>query len=514
MVRQTGPRQRGMRGQIFWAGVAGLVAGIVGLAACSGPAAPAPVEVTTPAALTPSPEGVMSASGRPTPLPTRTLFGPATLFTYTVQTGDTVAALAAHFNTTPQEIAAANPGVPLSATLSSGLTLTVPTYYFALGGPTFKIIPDSEFVNGPANKDFDPGPYIQAQPGYLSQQSAYVAQHQRNAADTIKYVSSMYSINPKLLLALMEWRSGALSQADASPDVIANPYNRPDDASGFYLQSDWAANELSIGYYAWRSGALTALTLRDGYRVREDMYQNAATVGVHYLLAQLLTYDEFEKAVGPDGFAATYYALWGNPFAGGPPPDVIPGNLTQPPLALPFSPKQAWSLTGGPHPGWGEDPLLPWAAMDLAPEGVQKCSQTDLWVTASAAGLIVRSGDNAVLLDLDGDGYEQTGWVVFYFHMSERDRIAAGTHVNIGDPLGHPSCEGGIATGTHVHMARKYNGEWIPGGGIVPGVVPFDLGGWTAEAGAAPYLGRLMRIGAWAQASTTTTDQNRIYWAP
>jgi hypothetical protein len=45
-------------------------------------------------------------------------------------------------------------------------------------------------------------------------------------------------------------------------------------------------------------------------------------------------------------------------------------------------------------------------------------------------------------------------------------------------------------------------------------VVPFVLGGWTAQAGEVPYAGRLMRIGAWAEASTTTTEQNRIYWVP
>ena len=484
----------------------------LGLAAC-GPVGPAPLATETPAPA-PSPFQPAPVSNGPTPLPTRTTFAPATPFTYTVQTGDTVSAVAAHFNTTPDEIAAANPGLPLTATLASGLTITVPAYYYALGGPTFKIIPDSEFVNGPANKDFDIQAYLPSQPGFLAQQSAYVAQRQRSAAETIQYVADMWSIDPKLLLALFEWRSNALSQADAPADAIANPLGRPDDASGFYLQADWAATQLSIGYYGWRSGALTAVTLRDGYRVREDMALNAGTVAVHYLLAQLLTRDEFDKAAGPDGFAATYYALWGNPFAAGSPPDVIPGNLAQPPLALPFAPKQVWSLTGGPHPAWGEDPLLPWSALDLAPEGVSACAQTDLWDTAMAPGVIARSDDNAVLLDLDGDGYEQTGWVIFYFHVADRDRIAAGTHVNTGDPLGHPSCEGGEATGAHEHVARKYNGEWIPAGGIVPGVLPFDIGGWTAVAGDAPYLGRLMRIGTWAQASTNTTDQNGIYWAP
>jgi hypothetical protein len=58
-----------------------------------------------------------------------------------------------------------------------------------------------------------------------------------------------------------------------------------------------------------------------------------------------------------------------------------------------------------------------------------------------------------------------------------------------GDTLGHPSCEGGFATGTHVHIARKYNGEWI----AADGPIPFNLSGWIAHAGDEAYLGYLSK---------------------
>ena len=64
-----------------------------------------------------------------------------------------------------------------------------------------------------------------------------------------------------------------------------------------------------------------------------------------------------------------------------------------------------------------------------------------------------------------------------------------GTYLQAGDHVGHPSCEGGRATGTHVHIARKFNGEWIPAGGTIP----FVLDGWTVHDGEAPYLGTLTR---------------------
>ena len=66
--------------------------------------------------------------------------------------------------------------------------------------------------------------------------------------------------------------------------------------------------------------------------------------------------------------------------------------------------------------------------------------------------------------------------------------VEAGEFVEQGDLIGHPSCEGGLATGTHVHITRKYNGEWI----LADGPLPFELGGWVAQAGTRAYQGALV----------------------
>ena len=47
-----------------------------------------------------------------TPLPIRNSYGPGELVDYTAQTGDTLPALAARFNTTVDEILEANPQIP------------------------------------------------------------------------------------------------------------------------------------------------------------------------------------------------------------------------------------------------------------------------------------------------------------------------------------------------------------------------------------------------------------------
>jgi murein DD-endopeptidase MepM/ murein hydrolase activator NlpD len=106
-----------------------------------------------------------------------------------------------------------------------------------------------------------------------------------------------------------------------------------------------------------------------------------------------------------------------------------------------------------------------------------------------ADGYIVRAEDGAVIQDLDNDGYEQTGWNILYMHIETRDRLQPGTYAFAGDRIGHPSCEGGLSNGTHVHIARKYNGEWIP----ADGNIPFNLDGWISSGNGVEYDGYLTR---------------------
>ncbi len=92
-----------------------------------------------------------------TPLPTRPVYQPGELVSYTVQSGDTLPALAAHFNTTVAEIQQENEVLPESTTtLPAGLPLQIPIYYQPLWGSSYQIIPDCLFPNGPAQIDFDP----------------------------------------------------------------------------------------------------------------------------------------------------------------------------------------------------------------------------------------------------------------------------------------------------------------------------------------------------------------------
>jgi murein DD-endopeptidase MepM/ murein hydrolase activator NlpD len=212
-------------------------------------------------------------------------------------------------------------------------------------------------------------------------------------------------------------------------------------------------------------------------------------MGVQYFLALYNDRATWDLDDGEQGLFQTYVQLFSYPF------DfeiasLLPQNLTQPPMQLPFEPGVTWAFTGGPHGGW--DTGSAWSALDFAPplEGIG-CASSDMWVTAVADGYIIRSADGSVIQDLDNDGYEQTGWTVLYMHMDANERVQAGTYVYAGDRIGHPSCEGGISNATHLHIARRFNGEWIP----ADGNLPFVMDGWVSSGDGVYYSGYLTRGG-------------------
>ena len=436
-----------------------------------------------------------SPSTAATPLPVRPNYKPAQLVDYIAQSGDTLPSLAAHFNTTIAEIRSANPIIPADATtMPPGLPMKIPIYFKSLWATPFKMLPDSAFVNGPNEVGFSTSAFVASRPGWLKDYRAYAGYEFRSGAEIVDYVATNYSVSPRLLLAILEYKAGALSQPEPPDKPYPLDFPQPIYEHASYLvytQLFWAANTLNNGYYGWRSGKLTEFDLPDGTIIRPDPWQNAATVGLEYFFAQTSVGASYDAAVGAEGLAKTYASLFGNPWAGN--TKLIPGSLRQPPLTLPFPPAQVWSFTGGPHTGWGAG--APLAALDFAPPSEHHgCFTPDPpnYVTAMANGIVARSGPDGIAFDLDGDGDERTGWVIFYLHLSAETRAPAGKELHTGELIGYGSCQGGeLVTGTHVHIARKYNGEWI----LADGALPFNLSGWIAHDGTAPYQGTLTRNG-------------------
>jgi len=274
-----------------------------------------------------------------------------------------------------------------------------------------------------------------------------------------------------------------------------------------YLQCAWFASTVMDGYYGWREGRTLVVDYLDGQVIRLAPQLNAGTVGLMHAFAKLYDFDEWVvRLYGEESFFTLFETMFDSPWIRAQEVEpLIPADTVQPEMILPFEIGRLWAFSGGPHAAWSAADV--WAALDFAPASAESgCQESTAWVVASMPGLIVRSGNGVVVIDLDGDGYEQTGWTLLYLHIATKDRIEEGTWVETGDRIGHPSCEGGRATGTHVHMARRYNGEWVP----ADGPLPFTLSGWVARAANTAYEGWLIRDGEYIYANTAGTQETQI----
>ncbi|MCZ7544550.1 MAG: LysM peptidoglycan-binding domain-containing protein [Anaerolineae bacterium] len=145
-------------------------------------------------------------AGTPTPDPTAPASeGP----TYVVQPNDTLLAIALLYNTNIPEMLTLN-DLAAETDIYAGQALKVPGAPSQVG-PSFKIIPDSELVYGPALKDFDTISYVARQPGYLAAHAEDVYGDVQTGAEIVQRIAEEYSVSPRLLLALLEYQSGWLT---------------------------------------------------------------------------------------------------------------------------------------------------------------------------------------------------------------------------------------------------------------------------------------------------------------
>jgi hypothetical protein len=117
--------------------------------------------------------------------------------------------------------------------------MKMPFYYKEFWGTVFQIIPDAAFVYGPDLLDFDLQAFLQSTPGWFKHYRAIINEKHLDAAGVLTYYSENFSLNPKMLLALIEYQTGALT----------NPV-RNENAEGSFLG-------LKISHRGWQCRYLT-----------------------------------------------------------------------------------------------------------------------------------------------------------------------------------------------------------------------------------------------------------------
>ncbi len=471
----------------------------------------------TPTPETPIPTQISDIENTPNPseefVPTSTVFIPPTEtlvptpnvqrepIVYHAQAGDSLGVVATHFGVSKEQIQS-NVELPDTSFINPGTLLVIPQVLINTTSDVH-LLPDSEFVYSRAitDSDFpsDVVSFVEQAGGYLSEDREYEHTTLTNGGEIVQQIAENNSINPFLLLALLEYQSHWVFGGPQNLAQLKYPLGHIDyDNDGLVHQLRWAVNQLSIGYYGWREGRLTEILLKSSQNPASEVTAriepglNAGTVALQYYFSQIHESDEWILALDDDtGFITAYEEMFGSTDNREQYEPLFSHNLIQPDLQLPFTPGTVWNYTGGPHGAWEREGS--WSAIDFAPSGFKgQCSRSYSYVTASAPGLVVRAKDGVVTINLDFIDNEHSGWVLLYLHIATDGRLVeAGDEVNTGDKLGHPSCEGGISTGTHVHIARKYNGEWM----TADGPIPLVLNGWRVHNGAAAYKGSLSKPG-------------------
>ncbi|MCY4070004.1 MAG: LysM peptidoglycan-binding domain-containing M23 family metallopeptidase [Chloroflexi bacterium] len=413
---------------------------------------------------------------------------------YVVAWGDTLSRIASIHGLSVETLVAIN-DLQNPDLLKVGQIIKLPQPPDA-NGPSFRILPDARLVRSYGAQSFDVQRFVHAQPGILRKMGGTVVSRQADgrsvsislsASETVQRVSLDFSVDPRVLLAFLEYRAGLLSNLDVEGEQLLYPIFSPEasggiDRPGLYAQLIWLADQLNYGYYGKKYRGDAIVDFVDGSRLLYHQDLNAGTAAIQHVFARMTSGASWATDVGDGGFYLVYRTLFGEPFA-----DYEQGDATtlrQPKLSLPFRRGEVWRFTGGYHGGWGNGSA--WASVDFAPPKeagpVSYCYTSSFPVTAVARGIIARLSEGAVILDLDLDGNEGSGWTILYLHTTHAESLETGQIVEAGEVLGYPSCAGGYSTATHLHIARRYNGEWIPADCVnCPAslrIPPFTMGDW------------------------------------
>lgn len=319
---------------------------------------------------------------------------------------------------------------------------------------------------------YEPGfyvPQLQAlldtQAGALKRQQLQVGDARYSFAETLIGPASYYSINPKVLLALLELRSGLLSTPNPSPDQLgwALGYQGENgNRRGLQAQIRWAVKEL---LYAKRDyPQYAALTFADGSSAAPPPGLSLSEYVIARVLAPTTSPDQLPAL--RQGFLQTYTRLFGDPRV--PPSDwpapaapFLAWPLEHPAAVTSFFDHSGPFLTRNARSGittyWGRTETDIAFAYNGHDGWDYAAAPPDLGL-AAADGEVVFAGNaddgcatRAVIID-HGNGYR-----TLYWHLARVD-TTIGQHVVRGQPIGVIGSSG-CATGPHLHFGVQYLGR-------------------------------------------------------
>lgn len=372
------------------------------------------------------------------------------------------------------------------------------------------LISNSSFLHSPTILDFEIQDFLETLPGPLKSYTEEINGRSWTASAIIRFNSIYYGINPQLILLILEAQNELLTNpyADIPKKTSPNQINKLPPTLYDYVS--WIGESLLILFDNHRYDVIEdRIEFPDGGDIAVPDRLNAGTYAVQLLLAKILSQDEWQVWVqGINPLFIQQYLQWFGDTNQKADRTLTPSSSLPEGYILPFTIGETWYYTSGPHNYYGgvigcisgSDCPPPWSSIDIAaPEGVP-CPPppgtpnylANRWVVAAKGGEVIQASESLVVID------HADGWRTYYFHMASADLIGQDVPVAQGQQLGHPSCEGGITDGVHVHFAI-----WQVGVGFVD-INGSSLSNWVIGEGT-HYNGTMIRNNA-----KRTADERRL----
>ncbi|MGD9007805.1 MAG: fibronectin type III domain-containing protein, partial [Desulfobacteraceae bacterium] len=274
---------------------------------------------------------------------------------------------------------------------------------------------------------------------YLLQNAPHLVEY----AETISHWCGYSSISPKIIIALIEYQTGLISNKQPDLNDMQKPLSSLSDSTGFSMQVKDVAAQLADGYYSWRKNQQPS-----DQNILENFLDQKSNV---QLKAQQQNFRNLYYQLFPEisesGDAQQLQSL----VYGAAPTDNF--------LQLPYPVGESWNY-GGSHTYNGSGDY-PQSSLDFNGGSWSWGTDTsDLWVVAAHGGqVVVHSSCNVEVVGSDG-------WSTTYYHLDnvvvETDQtVTRNTPLaNYADNSAQALCQGGSSSGPHVHFSLKYDGSY------------------------------------------------------
>jgi hypothetical protein len=334
-------------------------------------------------------------------------------------------------------------------------------------GSPAALLSDARLLYAPGWGTEEVRQFLASRPGTLGQLRIWVGNQEMPVADVITGQSLLYGLNPKVVLALIEFESGLVDDPNPTPEALDLALGYADEATrGLDAQIRWGVRELFRGLRDY--GMLNTLLLHDGRTIPVPSGTNLGGYAILRLVAQTgdeATLDRLQGS-GEHSFIEIYRRLFGEDPRQ--PLENVSAPATSPFLTKPYtgdyevssiydhhspflSPDgQIVSHMGEDSPGLSYDGHNGWDyALDVGVPVLTAADGQVIWAGNSNDGC----GWPAVGAILDhGNGYR-----TLYWHLSQVN-VTVGQQLQRGEVLGLAGASG-CAEGPHLHFAVYYLGR-------------------------------------------------------